>query len=411
MRATSAKVEIGWQVLVVTRVGERRMKKVTNLLILISIEVLFFCVLWGFLTIRSMFSSLVLVLVFGGLFYGLRHLPRTRSHLLGLFESYRKSATLLAVLLICTFPFLLGRSPYLIHLLLMCEIYALVAVGLNFQFGSLGLHSFGFAAFYGIGAYTSALLAVKYGVSFWLGMPIGGLVSAFFGILLGLPTLKVRTFYYALITLSFGVVFYHVLTHLSWAGGTNGIVNIPLPSIGGHSFEEGFKLFGISVPEQTNFFYLTLLLLIFGILVGERLYHSGVGLAWNSIYQDEIMAQCQGIDVARMKLLAFGLGSFYAGVAGAIRAHYVGFISPETFFVNVSILLVCMVVLGGSDNVLGVVLGSTVLTLIPEKFRAFEEFRMMLVGIVIILVLLFLPDGVLPKRIRKYPKVFGSFLT
>ncbi len=382
--------------------SRQRTDRVVDLLILAAVELLMFAFFWGFLVIRSMALSLLLVSALAGLSVALRHFPRIRSHLSTLNETHRRSGAVLAIVLICLLPFLLRRNPYLIHLLVMCEIYALVAIGLNFQFGSLGLHSFGFAAFYGIGAYTAALLAVKLDVPFWVGMPLGGVMAAGFGILLGLPTLKVRMFYYALITLSFGVVFYHVLINFGWAGGTNGIVNIPMPSIMGRSFEDGLQLFGVALPHQANFFYLMLLLLGGGIVIGQRLYHSGIGLAWNSIGGDEIMAQCQGIDVARMKLLAFALGSFYAGVAGAVRAHYVGFISPETFFVNVSILLVCMVVLGGSDNVLGVVLGAIVLTLIPEKFRAFEELRIMLYGVVIILVLLVLPDGLLAKQIRKY---------
>lgn len=388
-------------------IGNRRLiKEIRDLFVVSSLEVFLFVILMGFLGIRSMILSLVLIFILAGFFYGLHNFSRVKSYFYKMIKNHRGSAFFIAILLIGTFPFFFRRDPYLIHILLMCEIYALVAVGLNFQFGSLGCHSFGFAAFYGIGAYTSALVAVKCNISFWLGMPMGGLVAALLGILLGLPTLKTRAFYYALITLAFGIVFHYFIIHWDWAGGTNGVVNIPSPSIGSYSFENSLTLFGMKLPHHANFFYLTLAFLILGIIAGDRLYNSGIGLAWNAIFEDEIMAECQGINVPKLKLIAFALGSFYAGVAGAIRAHYVGFISPETFFVNVSIFLVCVVVLGGSDNVLGAVLGAVVLTIVPEKFRGFGELRMLMYGVVIILVLFFLPEGLLPKKVRKYSGFF-----
>ena len=244
-----------------------------------GLEIFFFGAFCGFLAIRSIVLSCFFVVIIGGLLYGTRFFPRVRSCLSNVFVTHQKSRALIAILLVCTFPFLFNRNPYILHILLMCGIYALVNLGLNFQFGSLFLPNISFAAFYGIGAYSSAVLALKFGYSFWISMPIGGLMAALIGVLIGMPALRVKSLYYALTTLAFGVVFYHVLTVWNWVGASNGMINIPPPSLAGHSFGHSITIFGIKLPHQANFFYLTLPVLILGIFAAERLFNSKIGLA------------------------------------------------------------------------------------------------------------------------------------
>jgi branched-chain amino acid transport system permease protein len=170
----------------------------------------------------------------------------------------------------------------------------------------------------------------------------------------------------------------------------------------GHSFREPIRVLGSELPFQSNFYYLVLLLVGGALFVAHRLHESRVGLTWNAIREDEIAARCQGIDVTRYKILAFCIDAFFGGVAGTVYAHYIGFISPENFAFIVSVVVVTMVVLGGMDNVTGVIIGAILLTILPEKLRAFEDFRLLIYGLVIVITLMFRPQGLFPQKLRTY---------
>jgi len=278
----------------------------------------------------------------------------------------------------------------------------MLATGLNYQLGSTNIVNLATAASYGVGAYTSALLSVHTGISFWLVIFAAGGAASFMGFILGLPTLKTKDYYLTLVTIAFGLIVYLVLNNLQWTGGPNGISDIPPPAIFGHSFKEEMRIFGISLPYQANFYYLVLFFSLVYTVISQRLHDSRTGLTWNAIRENEIAARCSGIDTTNYKILSFCINCFLDGVTGAVYAHYVSFISPENFQFMLSVVVVTMVILGGMDNVFGVIFGAVLLTLLPEKFRIFEDFRLMVYGIIVITTLVFRPQGLFPQKLRKY---------
>jgi branched-chain amino acid transport system permease protein len=318
------------------------------------------------------------------------------------FRAAPRVAAAIALAMALAVPLAFHNSPYIIHIFVMAGIYAILALGLNFQLGSTGVVNLATAATYGIGAYTSAILSVRYGLPVWPGVLIGGSVAALFGLILGFPCMRTKDYYLSLVTIAFGLIIYLLLNNLSWTGGPNGIPNIPPLSIGSHSFKDPIQVPGLQLPFQANYYYLVMALLAFAMFVAYRLHHSGTGLTWNAIREDELAARCQGIDVTRYKILAFCIDAFFGGVCGTVYAHYIGFISPDNFHFAVSIIVVTMVIFGGLDNVAGVILGAFLLTVIPEKFRAFQDYRLVLNGAIVIALLVFRPQGLLPQKLRNY---------
>ena len=318
------------------------------------------------------------------------------------FRRARAPAIVWAGVLVVTFPFLLGSNSYVLHLLILAQIYAVLALALNFQLGSANIPNFATAASYGIGAYVSALLAIHFGVSFWLGLIASAVTATAFGFLLGLPCMRTRDYYLALVTISFGVVIHQLLNNFEWTGGPNGLVGIPAPTLFGHSFRAPIEILGFRLPSQANFYYLTLALLLLTIAVANRLHNSRVGLAWNALRNDELAARLQGINVTWYKVLAFAVDAFLAAFAGTIYAFYVSYISPDNFTFLVSVTIMTMVILGGMDNVFGVIVGATLLTILPEKFRIFSDYRLLIFGVIVIAMLMIRPEGLFPRRLRRY---------
>jgi branched-chain amino acid transport system permease protein len=195
------------------------------------------------------------------------------------------------------------------------------------------------------------------------------------------------------------------IENMDWTGGPDGVRGISLLSIGGYAFNTPIRLFGFNLPYQVHFYYLSLALLALAVLVTTRLRASRVGLAWNAIRGDEVAAGCQGINLTAAKLTAFTAGAFLAGVVGAVYTHYVGFISPNNFGFNLSVGLVCMLIFGGMDNVAGIIVGTIILTILPEKLREFSEYRMVIYGVVVVVMLAFRPQGLLPKQLRDYRRL------
>jgi ABC-type branched-subunit amino acid transport system permease subunit len=319
----------------------------------------------------------------------------------------RERGTLLttAAILALLAPLPLRGDAYTLHILVMVGVSMILAIGLNFQVGSTGIPNLGFAAFYGVGAYASSLLAIHFQLSFWIAILLAACIAAFFGFLVGLPSLRTRTYHLALVSIAFGLMVYILLNNLGFTGGPNGVKDIPAPFFLGRSLFMSVRIFDLAYPMQLNFYYLVLVFLGATLIAAHCLYHSKVGLFWNAVREDEVAARCSGINVSAAKILAFCVGAFFAGIAGSLYAHYIGYISPENFNMNVSLLLLGMVIMGGMDSILGTCAGAFLLTVAPEKFRALADYRMVATGMIIILMLVFRPTGIIPQPLRDYRKL------
>jgi ABC-type branched-subunit amino acid transport system permease subunit len=311
------------------------------------------------------------------------------------------AGTILALLA----PLPLRGDAYTLHVLVMVGVSMILAIGLNFQVGSTGIPNLGFAAFYGVGAYASSLLAIHFELSFWIAILLAAFIAAFFGFLVGLPSLRTRTYHLALVSIAFGLMVYILLNNLGFTGGPNGVKDIPAPLLFGRSLFVSVRIFDLAYPMQLNFYYLVLAFLGATLIAAHCLYHSKVGLFWNAVREDEVAARCSGINVSAAKILSFCVGAFFAGIAGSLYAHYIGYISPENFTMNVSLLLLGMVIMGGMDSILGTCAGAFLLTVAPEKFRALADYRMVATGMIIILMLVFRPAGIIPQPLRDYRKL------
>lgn len=307
-----------------------------------------------------------------------------------------------AAIVVVAFPFAVGSNTYMLHLLIVAQLYAVLALALNFQLGSANIPNFATGASYGIGAYVSALLAINFGLSFWLTLPLAALAATLFGFVIGIPSMRTRDTYLALVTIAFGVVVQQLLNNFDFTGGPNGLVGIPAPSLFGHSFADPLVIFGHKLPSQANFYYLSAALVVMAIVTAHRLHGSRIGLAWNALRADEIAARAQGINVAWFKVLAFAVDAFLAAFAGTIYAFYVSYISPDNFTFLVSVTIMTMVIVGGMDNIFGVIVGAFLLTILPEKLRAFSDYRLLFFGVVIIGFLMIRPQGLFPQRMRSY---------
>ena len=303
-------------------------------------------------------------------------------------------------------------------------LYVLLALGLNIVVGFAGLLDLGYIAFYAVGAYAYALLASpQFGLHlpFWAILPIGAAVAALFGVLLGAPTLKLRGDYLAIVTLGFGEIVRIFLNNLSQpvniTRGPQGIAGIDPVRVAGVDFSRSDSVLGVMLSGPMKYYYLLLLLMLAIVLVNVRLQNSRIGRAWEAIREDEVAARAMGIDTTALKLLAFAMGASFGGVAGGMFAAIQGFISPESFVLVESVMVVSMVVLGGMGNIWGVILGALLLSFVPEFLRWTvaplqealfgrmliepEVIRMLIFGLALVLVMLFRPAGLLPSAVRK----------
>jgi len=284
-------------------------------------------------------------------------------------------------------------SMYQTSIMISALIYVMLGLGLNIVVGLAGLLDLGYVAFFAVGAYSYALLNLHFGVGFWVALPIGGVLSAIFGIMLGYPVLRLRGDYLAIVTLGFGEIIRLVLENWNeFSFGPSGIKNIPKPG-----------LFGIDLSLQANtiyIFYIVVLLVIFTIFVINRLKDSRIGRAWTALKDDEIACQAMGIDKAKTKLRAFALGATWAGMGGVIFAAKTTFINPASFTIWESVIILCAVVLGGMGSIAGVIAGALLLILLPEYLRDFGQYRMITFGTVLILMMVFRPGGII-ENVRK----------
>ena len=299
----------------------------------------------------------------------------------------------LAGIIALSFPFLF--SLYQTNILISALIYIMLGLGLNIVVGLAGLLDLGYVAFYAVGAYAYALLNYHFGLSFWMVLPIGAALGALFGIMLGFPVLRLRGDYLAIVTLGFGEIIRIILENWNeFSFGPSGISNIPRPSLFG---------LDLSVHDATIYmYYIMICLCLLTIFVVNRLQDSRIGRAWIALREDEIACQAMGIDKAKTKLTAFALGATWAGMSGVVFAAKTTFVNPASFTIWESIIILCVVVLGGMGSIFGVIAGALVLILMPEYLRAFSEFRMLAFGVVLVVMMVFRPGGLIPNVRRTY---------
>ena len=291
------------------------------------------------------------------------------------------------------FPFTF--SMYQTNIMITGLIYVMLGLGLNIVVGLAGLLDLGYVAFYAVGAYSYALLNHHFGIGFWAALPIGAGVGVLFGILLGFPVLRLRGDYLAIVTLGFGEIIRLILENWNeFSFGPSGIANIPRPSL--------FSI-QLSLHNATIYlYYLMILLVLFTIFVVNRLQDSRIGRAWIALREDEVACEAMGVDRRKTKLTAFALGATWAGMAGVIFAAKTTFINPASFTIWESIIILCIVVLGGMGSIIGVILGAFVLILLPEYLRAFSEYRMLIFGGMLVLMMVFRPGGIVSDVRRTY---------
>ncbi|WP_373498614.1 branched-chain amino acid ABC transporter permease [Desulfococcus sp.] len=302
-------------------------------------------------------------------------------------------ALILIGLAVGLFPFVF--STYQTNIMTTALIYVVLGLGLNIVVGLAGLLDLGYVAFYAVGAYSYALLNHHFGVGFWVALPIGAMLGATFGILLGFPVLRLRGDYLAIVTLGFGEIIRLILENWNeFSFGPSGIANIPRP---------GF--FGVVMPLETATVYIYFLMIgltLFTIFVVNRLQNSRIGRAWIALREDEIACQAMGIDKTRTKLTAFALGATWAGMVGVIFAAKTTFINPASFTFLESAIILSIVVLGGMGSIIGVIIGAFILILLPEYLRAFSDYRMLIFGAVMVIMMVFRPQGIISGIRRSY---------
>jgi branched-chain amino acid transport system permease protein len=295
------------------------------------------------------------------------------------------------------YPFLTGR--YAQDVATNVLIYICLGLGLNVVVGLCGLLDLGYIAFYGVGAYTYALLNVHFGMSFWVCLPIAAALAMIAGCIIGFPTLRMRGDYLAIVTLGFGEIVRILLNNwMSLTNGPNGILGVSPPSIYIPSFEGGFSMELLVLRKLHYLYYVALFLAIITIISVRHLNFSRIGRAWESIREDETAAELMGVNTFKLKLLAYAMGALFAGLAGAFFCARMRFVSPESFTFLESAMVLSMVVLGGMGSIPGIMLGAAALIVLPEVFREFETYRMLVFGMSMVVMMLFRPAGLIPAK-------------
>ena len=322
----------------------------------------------------------------------------------------------------------LGRAW--VRIIDVALLFIMLGLGLNIVVGYAGLLDLGYIAFFAVGAYCYALLASpQLGLhwSFLALLPLAALVAAVFGVLIGAPTLRLRGDYLAIVTLGFGEIIRIFLNNLNRpvniTNGPQGITLIDPLAIGGVALNQTHTFAGLTLAPVHNYYFVFLVCAAASIFISLRLENSRIGRAWIAIREDELAASAMGINTRNIKLLAFAMGATFGGVAGALFASFQGFISPESFTLLDSIMVLCMVVLGGMGNVGGVVLGALLLTALPEALRYVgplqkawlgdiyvdpSDLRMLLFGLALVLMMLFRPAGLWPSATRRRELASGE---
>lgn len=302
------------------------------------------------------------------------------------FEDTRVKFGLIGILCLLIIVLPMFSNSYVMEVMTNAFFYMVLCLGLNITVGYCGLLNLGNAAFFAFGAYTTGIL-VKMGVSFWLTIPAAMVISIIAACIIGGPTLKLRSDYLAIVTLGFGEITRLMARNLSITGGASGLVGIPRP-----------EFFGMKLYLINHFYYTFFILVVIAVIISYRLHQSRFGRALEYIREDEDAAEAMGINTVRYKLLAYIVGSLFAGVGGCFFAIKMTAVSPETFLVTQSYNVLLAIVLGGMGKLPGAIIGAIFLVLFPEVFRGIGETRMLFFGIVLILVMIFRPQGLWPER-------------
>lgn len=332
--------------------------------------------LFGFLAI--------LIPALKGLF---RYLIKHKERFIFKMPQIDKKIILISILLL-SFSLPFAAKDYIVDIAILTCIYIILAQGLNIIVGFTGLLNLGFAAYYAIGAYTYAILTARLGFDFWTALPFSLALSALSGLLLAIPALRLRGDYFAIVTLGFGEIVHLILNNWdSLTYGPNGISGIAAPSVMGISFE-----------SLNYYYYFVLVITIVALIIINNVHSSNIGRAWISIREDEIASSSMGINTMLYKLYSSAFGAFWAGLAGVLFAAKMKFISPESFTFMESVLILCMVILGGIGSIAGVTIGAAVLVVLPELLREVQHYRMILLGAGLIALMIFRPQGILGGR-------------
>lgn len=303
------------------------------------------------------------------------------------FESPRRQMLLMIAIVsvMAILPLIMGR--YTTTIMTNALLYVVLALGLNIVVGYAGLLDLGYAAFFAVGAYSIGILTAQFDWNFWLAIPPALIAACIAGVIIGGPTLRLRSDYLAIVTLGFGEIVRFSARNLEITGRASGLSNIPEPS-----------LFGYVIDSYVDFYYVFLLLAVCAVIASHRLYHSRLGRAWLYVRHDEDAAEAMGINRVRVKLAAYVTGSVFGAIGGIFFSVNLGAISPESFSFEQSVLILMAVILGGMGKIPGVILGAFIIILGPELLRDLGELRLLLFAVIMLLIMLLRPSGIWPER-------------
>jgi len=307
-----------------------------------------------------------------------------------LFDTPIKRAIVIAAVLALMLAGPALTGPYGTVILTNALLYVVLALGLNIVVGYAGLLDLGFAAFFAVGAYTVGIATLQFGLNFWAALPLAVGLAIVAGIIIGTPTLRLRSDYLAIVTLGFGEIVRLAARNLDVTGGASGLIGIQKPSI-----------FGWTIATPLDFYYVFCILAILAVIVSVRLVNSRLGRAWLYVRHDEDAAEAMGIDRVRVKLAAYIVGAIYGAIGGAFFAANLGAISPESFSFRQSVLILMAVILGGMGKIPGVILGAFIVILAPELLRDFGDLRLLIFAVGLLLIMLFRPSGIWPARAQR----------
>ncbi|HXF57989.1 MAG TPA: branched-chain amino acid ABC transporter permease [Actinomycetota bacterium] len=310
----------------------------------------------------------------------------------------RAGAAVVALALAAVWPFWI-QNVYYHTVALLALIYVLLGLGMNVLMGHAGLVHAGYAAFWGVGAYVVAIFSTKFGLSFWMALPVSVVGAAVLAVLVGIPAIRVSGLYFVLVTLGFGAIFELAMTNWDYVGGPNGLYGIDPPQLG-------------SVPLQTprQLYWLVLAVTALSVLVMHRVANSRVGRAWNYLREDEVAAQAFGVNPVWSKLQAAVLGAAWAGLAGAFFAVRQTAVAPSSFTFLESFVVILIVSLGGLRSLPGTVVGTVAMIVLPELLRPLAQYRFLVFGAAIVLMMLFRPEGLWPGRARRHEEIAREWL-
>lgn len=310
-----------------------------------------------------------------------------QTRLLDLFQVKRNQVVIFSSLLVVAIILPLMANDYILEVMSNVWFYVILCLGLNIVVGYAGLLDLGYAAFFAVGAYTTGILTAQFNMNFWATIPFAVFFSMIAGFIIGGPTLRLRSDYLAIVTLGFGEIVRITARNLEITGGASGLIGIERPS-----------LFGMQLNQISDFYYVFFLLSLLAIFVSYRLQHSRLGRAWKYVREDEDAAEAMGINRIAIKLYAYIIGAIFGGVAGSFFAIKMTAISPETFMFTQSVLILLGVVLGGMGKIPGVIVGAFALILFPEVFREIGSMRLLFFAIIMLLIMLFRPEGIWPEK-------------